>query len=55
MALPDSAIDNKGDKGYNYTKEQYEQFGWARDTDALSKTELDDLYSKIQARYNVPG
>ena len=49
-ALSDSSLDNNGDKGYNYTKGQYEQFGWAREANALSKNELDDLYSKIQAR-----
>ena len=52
-ALSDSSLDNNGNKGYNYTKEQYEQFGWAREADALTKTELDDLYSKIQARYTL--
>ena len=52
-ALSNSVIDNDGDKGYNYTKGQYEQFGWAREANALSKNELDDLYSKIQARYTL--
>ncbi len=52
-ALSDSSNDNNGDKGYNYTKGQYEQFGWAREANALSKNELDDLYSKIQARYTL--
>lgn len=33
-----------------YTEKQYNSFGWARYAEALSKTELDDLYSKIQAR-----
>ena len=33
-----------------YTEKQYNSFGWARHAEALTKTELDDLYSKIQAR-----
>ena len=34
----------------HYTEKQYNSFGWARYAEALTKTELDDLYSKIQAR-----
>lgn len=34
----------------NYTEKQYNDFGWARVSRALTKTELDDLYSKIQEK-----
>lgn len=33
-----------------YTQKQYNDFGWARHIDAISKNELDDLYSKIQEK-----
>lgn len=33
-----------------YTEKQYNAFGWARDTEVLSKNELDDLYSKIHVK-----
>ena len=33
-----------------YSKKQYNQFGWARDIDAISKNELDDMYSKIHEK-----
>ena len=33
-----------------YTQKQYNDFGWARDTEAISKNELDDLYSKVQEK-----
>ena len=33
-----------------YTQEQYNSFGWARDNDAISKNELDDMYSKIHEK-----
>lgn len=33
-----------------YTEKQYNDFGWARDTEAISKNELDDLYSKVQEK-----
>ena len=35
---------------YQYTQNQYNRFGWARHCDVLTSTELDDLYSKIQAK-----
>ena len=34
----------------NYTKEQYNNFGWARYAEAISFNELEDLYSKIQEK-----
>lgn len=33
-----------------YTQKQYNDFGWARQSEAISKNELDDLYSKIQEK-----
>ncbi len=33
-----------------YSKEEYNNFGWARDTEAISKNELDDMYSKIHIK-----
>ena len=33
-----------------YTKTQYNAFGWARYAGAISKNELDDMYSKIQKK-----
>ena len=33
-----------------YTQNQYNDFGWARQSEAISKNELDDLYSKIQEK-----
>lgn len=40
-----------GDKPIDkYTQKQYNDFGWARNIDAISKNELDDLYSKIQEK-----
>ncbi|MBO5967850.1 MAG: hypothetical protein J6S14_05055 [Clostridia bacterium] len=33
-----------------YTEKQYNDFGWARDAEAITKNELDDLYSKIQEK-----
>ena len=33
-----------------YTQKQYNNFGWARTTDAISKNELDDMYSKIHEK-----
>ena len=46
MTLP---AENENDI-VNYTEKQYNSFGWARYAETLTKTELDDLYSKIQAR-----
>ena len=34
----------------NYTEEQYNNFGWARYAEGISKSELDDVYSKIKER-----
>ena len=34
----------------NYSKKEYNSFGWAREADAISFNELDDLYSKIQEK-----
>ncbi len=33
-----------------YSPKQYNDFGWARHAEAISKNELDDLYSKIQEK-----
>ncbi len=33
-----------------YSQKQYNDFGWARYAEAISKNELDDLYSKIQEK-----
>ena len=33
-----------------YSQKQYNDFGWARDTDAITKNELDDMYSKIHEK-----
>ena len=33
-----------------YSQKQYNDFGWARDTGAISKNELDDLYSKAHEK-----
>ena len=45
LALPD--MDGSVDI---YTEEEYNNFGWARDAEAISVKELDDLYSKIQEK-----
>lgn len=34
----------------DYTEKEYNNFGWARVAEALTKNELDDLYSKIQEK-----
>lgn len=46
-ALDDSEVDFSGKQVYTYTKKEYEKFGWAREAGAITKNELDDLYSKI--------
>ena len=33
-----------------YTEKQYNSFGWARYAEAISSSELDDMYSKIQEK-----
>lgn len=43
------AIDFEPENGYTYSREQYNTFGWAREAGAITKDELDDLYSKIKA------
>ena len=54
FALPEGeVIDNTGESGYNYTQEQYESFGWAREAGGITSSELDDLFSKIQARMSL--
>ena len=47
--------DGKGVSGTRYsfdkyTEKQYNAFGWARDTDALTENEIDDMYTKIQIK-----
>ncbi len=44
------ALTENAESIEKYTEKQYNSFGWARYAEALSKNELDDLYSKIQAR-----
>lgn len=50
------ARDNGGEKFAlkdsepTYTEKQYNSFGWASEAGGITSTELDDLYSKIQAR-----
>lgn len=36
-----------------YNEKQYNAFGWARDAGAISKNELDDLYSKLQVKSSL--
>ena len=36
-----------------YSKKEYNSFGWAREADAISFNELDDLYSKIQGKSSL--
>ena len=44
-------LDENGTQSVdNYTEEQYNSFGWARHAEALTKDELDDLYSKLQEK-----
>lgn len=43
-----SRYKEQSDGDYVYTENQYNHFGWAREVGAISKNELDDLYSKIQ-------
>lgn len=33
-----------------YSQKQYNDFGWAREADAVTKNELDDMYSKIHEK-----
>ena len=55
-------LDKLGENGYNgnadddirkafaYTKEQYNNFGWAREVGAITSNEPDDLYSAIKIK-----
>ncbi len=36
-----------------YTEKQYNDFGWARDAEAITKNELDDLYSKLHEKRSL--
>jgi len=42
--------DSEGTRVDKYTKKQYNAFGWAREAEAITKNELDDLYSKVQEK-----
>lgn len=53
LAADDSEVDNDAEKEYNYNKYQYDHFGWARVVKAISKNELDDLYSKVQEKKSL--
>ena len=44
-----SEVDNSTEVRYNYNKQQYECFGWAREAGAIKIEEIDDLFSKIKA------
>ncbi len=46
-SLSDEKTSKPVDK---YSQNQYNLFGWARDIDAISKNELDDMYSKIHEK-----
>jgi len=41
-------LDSTTESKYNYTQEQYESFGWAREAGGITASELDDLFAKIQ-------
>ena len=43
-----SGLDNENE--VVYTEQRYNAFGWARHAEAITKNELDDLYSKIQKK-----
>ena len=45
-SIPLDAVDN-------YTEEQYNSFGWARVSEAITKNELDDVYSKLQEKKSL--
>ena len=47
---PSENINNNNEKGYNYSKEQYESFGWASEAGGITTEELDDLFAKIKAK-----
>ncbi len=52
-------VDNSADRGSRsldkFTEKQYNSFGWARDTGAITKNELDDMYSKIHVKGSLKG
>ena len=48
--LDDFNFDKSSQRSYAYSKEQYDSFGWVREANAMTKNELDDLYSKIQEK-----
>lgn len=48
--LDDFNVDKSSQRSYAYSKEQYDSFGWVREANAMTKNELDDLYSKIQEK-----
>ena len=48
-----SGVDNSAEEGYNdytYNEEMYNSFGWAVRANAMTKNEVDDLYSKINEK-----
>ncbi len=45
-----SISDGNNDRLDKFTKKQYNDFGWARYTGAITKNELDDVYSKVQEK-----
>jgi len=45
-----NSLSAEGDHIDKYTEKQYNDFGWARDAEAISKNELDDMYSKIHEK-----
>ena len=49
----DEGIDKKSKTEYTYTKEQYDNFGWAHECGALNFSQLEDLDSKIQERKSL--
>ena len=50
-ANADTKISTNGNLALDkYTEKQYNTFGWARDAEAISKNELDDMYSKIHEK-----
>ncbi len=44
------SLSKAGDSIDKYTQVQYNDFGWARANGAISKNELDDMYSKIHEK-----
>jgi hypothetical protein len=48
--IKDNTVKYSLDK---YSQKQYNNFGWARDTDAITKNELDDMYSKLHTKRSL--